>query len=159
MAAFKIRETMAGTLLLGACTDSKVRLYNVETGAELACLEGHTNVVRSVHFTEQEEGKIAGECNKIVSASYDGTVRVWTLQLEDPFHWECLYSISCMEAATPAPEPGQATKPVDIERAGVKRRTFEFAICCWIGSTVYCCGESTQIVVWRLPTESTDAAK
>jgi F-box and WD-40 domain protein 1/11 len=44
--AFKIRETTAGTLLLGTCTDSTARLYNVETGAELACLEGHTNIVR-----------------------------------------------------------------------------------------------------------------
>jgi F-box and WD-40 domain protein 1/11 len=159
MAAFKIRETMAGTLLLGACTDSKVRLYNVETGAELACLEGHTNVVRSVHFTEQEEGKIAGESNRIVSASYDGTVRVWTLQLEDPFYWECLYSISCMEAATPAPEPGQAKKPVDFESAGAEKKNRRIYNMLLDGSTVYCCGESTQIVVWRLSTESIDAAE
>tara|TARA_R110002003_G_scaffold124_19_gene11344 strand:- start:4558 stop:4896 length:339 start_codon:yes stop_codon:yes gene_type:complete len=103
MAAFKIRETMAGTLLLGACTDSKVRLYNVKTGAELACLEGHTNVVRSVQFTEKEVGKIGRECNRIVSASYDGTVRVWTLQLEDPFHWECLFGNLLYGSSDPGP--------------------------------------------------------
>lgn len=64
-----------------------------------------------------------------------------------------------MEAATPAPEPGQATKSVDIERAGAEKKNLRICDMLLDGSTVYCCSEITQIVVWRLLTESTHAAK
>jgi len=49
-----------------------VRIWDIESGKELQRLVGHTDEVYDVVFLP--DGK------KIATASYDGTVRIWTLE-------------------------------------------------------------------------------
>ena len=62
-----------GKRLAGACGDKTVRVWNLETGALIAALEGHTfELVTDVVFSP--DGKhLAGACR-------DKTVRVWNLE-------------------------------------------------------------------------------
>lgn len=58
--------------------DKTVRLWDAETGKELAVLEGHTDIVRSVRFTPDSEG--------LASGSDDKTVRLWDLKTKKTTH-------------------------------------------------------------------------
>jgi WD40 repeat protein len=162
MAQFQIRVDTAGTRqLVGACTDTKVRIYNIETGAELACLEGHINVVCSVQLLEPDQSD-AGPL-RIASASYDGTVRLWTLPQPTLTSWECVRTLSFSDAVvTPRPvlpqTPIQDTHDLVREeeaRKGILARQGEKHINRALdmqvsGSYLYCCGEGAHIVAWRL---------
>lgn len=53
----------------------KIRVWDVMTGKQLECFEGHKERVRCAAFLD-EEG------NRVVSASDDGTVRVWEAQIK-----------------------------------------------------------------------------
>ena len=52
--------------------DHSVRLWDLETGAELRRFDGHQNAVLSVAF--------APDGRRAVSASFDGTIRIWDLE-------------------------------------------------------------------------------
>ncbi|KAF1956341.1 WD40 repeat-like protein [Byssothecium circinans] len=104
VAQFQVRKSAAGTQLAGACTDGMVRLYDVDKGDELACLKGHTGVVRSLQFTEARGPNSFFGHAWIASASYDGTIRVWARQQEGSLSWECLYNFSFSDAVV-APLP------------------------------------------------------
>jgi WD40 repeat protein len=162
MAQFHVTEKRAaGTeQLVGACTDGIIRLYDMDTGEELACLEGHTNVVCSVQVVQSDLADAAHL--RIASASYDGTIRLWTLLQEIPFSWECLCTLSFSDVIVmPRSFPSQALPmgsnvAQEIERKkrmlGAKKETkvqraFDMQVS---GSYLYCCGESAQIIVWRL---------
>jgi WD40 repeat protein len=60
-----------GRRLAAANDDGTVGLFDVESGAELPPLRGHTNKVRSVAFHPLS--------TRLASAGLDGTVRVWNL--------------------------------------------------------------------------------
>ena len=51
--------------------DTSVRVWNLETGDEMYRFEGHTDTVQSLIFTPDSDA--------ILSASWDGTVRQWSL--------------------------------------------------------------------------------
>ncbi|KIL69523.1 hypothetical protein M378DRAFT_183963 [Amanita muscaria Koide BX008] len=53
-------------LITGSC-DRTVRVWNLETGAELHCLKGHTRAVRCLQFDEA----------KLITGSMDNTIKVW----------------------------------------------------------------------------------
>lgn len=59
-----------GTLLVSASSDRTARLWNPDTRAEIATLEGHTDLVTSV--------AVSPDGHRIATASKDGSVRVWT---------------------------------------------------------------------------------
>jgi WD40 repeat protein len=60
-----------GTLLAIGGADNKGHIVEVETGTEIATLEGHTARVRSIAW--------APDGTRVVTASDDGTARLWTL--------------------------------------------------------------------------------
>jgi WD40 repeat protein len=113
IARFQVKEDASDAeRLIGACTDGTVRLYNTETGAELACLKGHTNVVSSVEFLDPDVAD-TGHIG-VASASYDGTVRLWTILEEPIFSWKCVSEFSFSDVVvTPRPFPRYTTTNKD----------------------------------------------
>ena len=61
-----------GTLLASASADNTVRLWDVETNANIATLEGHERRVNAVAFSP--DGKV------LASAGGDGPVRLWNVE-------------------------------------------------------------------------------
>lgn len=62
-----------GRFVVSGSTDDSARIHDVGQGVEIACLRGHTNLIRSVQavFDDRTEVKT------IISGSYDGSIRVW----------------------------------------------------------------------------------
>lgn len=58
------------TRLATACADGTIRLWDVATGQEVGVLDGHRQYVHQIAFSP--------DGSTIVSASGDGTLRVWT---------------------------------------------------------------------------------
>ncbi|KAF4576871.1 WD40 repeat-like protein [Pleurotus pulmonarius] len=54
-------------ILITGSYDRTARVWNLETGAELHCLRGHTRAVRALQFDEV----------KLITGSMDHTIRVW----------------------------------------------------------------------------------
>lgn len=54
-------------ILITGSYDRTVRVWNLETGVEVACLKGHTRAVRALQFDEA----------KLITGSMDHTIRVW----------------------------------------------------------------------------------
>lgn len=72
--AFSAEFTPDGRIISGG--DSTVRVWNAETGAPIAALHGHINIVMSV--------AVSAEGDKVVSGSTDNTVRVWDIRNIQP---------------------------------------------------------------------------
>jgi TPR repeat protein len=57
-------------LVLSGCTDGIARLWNLETGEEICCFEGHTDQIEyGVAFSTKGD--------LVATGSYDGTVKLW----------------------------------------------------------------------------------
>ncbi|KAH3973685.1 hypothetical protein HBI81_139880 [Parastagonospora nodorum] len=168
---FQLRNDAAGTeQLVGACTDGTIRIYNTETGAELACLEGHTNVVSSVQLLKEDS---AGDRTiYVASASYDGRVRLWKLPAGDLSLGKCATQLSFTDAVvTPLPLPvslkanndpvdparKEEIKIRDLEKKGEKfvYRVFVMQVS---DGYLYCGGESAHVFAWKLHAELDDIA-
>lgn len=54
-------------ILITGSYDRTVRVWNLETGLEVACLKGHTRAIRALQFDEA----------KLITGSMDHTIRVW----------------------------------------------------------------------------------
>ena len=54
-------------ILITGSDDRTARVWNLETGSQIHCLEGHTRPVRSLQFDEV----------KLVTGSMDRTIRIW----------------------------------------------------------------------------------
>jgi len=61
-----------GRRVVSGSYDQTVRVWDAQTGAELACLRGHTDNVASV--------ALSPDGRRLVSGSHDQTVRVWDAQ-------------------------------------------------------------------------------
>ncbi|HZM90137.1 MAG TPA: hypothetical protein VFF31_26700 [Blastocatellia bacterium] len=61
-----------GRLIVSASTDKTLKLWDAQTGTELASLVGHNGVVRSCEFSP--------DASRIVSASDDNTLKLWDAQ-------------------------------------------------------------------------------
>lgn len=66
---FALARSPDGQLLASAGEDQVIRLWDTQTGAELAQLAGHTDTVWSLAFNR--------DGSRLVSASFDGSARVW----------------------------------------------------------------------------------
>jgi WD40 repeat protein len=81
-------------LLASASADRTIRIWNPKTGAQLQALSGHENYVVSLAFSA--DGK------RLVSGSYDNTVRVWELYGYGQYrlrrkltgHYDSVYSVA-----------------------------------------------------------------
>ncbi|KAM0708936.1 hypothetical protein Q7P35_002972 [Cladosporium inversicolor] len=62
-----------GRFIVSGSTDESVRIYDIDRKVEVACLKGHTNLVRSVRAVFDDDGEV----ETIISGSYDGSIRVW----------------------------------------------------------------------------------
>ncbi|KAH8112387.1 WD40 repeat-like protein [Phellopilus nigrolimitatus] len=60
-----------GDLIVSGSNDCKIKVWRASTGACLATLSGHTLLVRALAFDPHSQ--------RLVSASYDKTVKVWDL--------------------------------------------------------------------------------
>lgn len=63
-----------GKTVVSGSSDMTVRVFNRRTGAETAQLMGHGDLVRTVQSSAHGNGSGPG---KIVSGSYDETIRIW----------------------------------------------------------------------------------
>ena len=66
----QINETLTHPsfpILITGSYDRTARVWNLDTGAQIHCLEGHTNAVRALQFDEV----------KLVTGSMDRTIRIW----------------------------------------------------------------------------------
>ena len=62
-----------GRFIVSGSTDNSARIYDVDQKVEVARLEGHTNLIRSVQAVFDD----SGEVNTVVSGSYDGSIGIW----------------------------------------------------------------------------------
>ncbi|KAF2651481.1 WD40 repeat-like protein [Lophiostoma macrostomum CBS 122681] len=158
MLRFQLIHEGRGTTVVGAGTDSTVRVYDVDiqdgTCAELACLEGHTGVVRSVDIIRGPSGssKGVGEDWKIVSAGYDGTVKVWGRREEAGalLDWGCVETLSFSdEMLTPVTDFNhqELTEEGFVIVKNIPNRVMDMQV---DGRWIYCCGEGAEIVAWEL---------
>jgi WD40 repeat protein len=118
--------------VLAACTDYAIRVFDVETGDEEVCLYGHGNCVKSVKMVGNSE-----ETRMIVSASYDGTVRLWT-RSDAQVGWSTVRILNLREVV------GN-----DIIQIDDAKRVHDIAVDEMEGF-IYACGEAREIVRWKL---------
>jgi WD40 repeat protein len=145
-ASFQVRHDATGTQLIGAYTDGMVRVYDLDKGVEVACLEGHTGPVCSVKLVDAGLAGSTSEYPRIASASYDGTIRLWARQQGSQFSWEIVDILSFSDAViSPVPTLPQARST--IQEGKNVYRAADIAVC---GHYLYCCGEGSHIVVWHL---------
>lgn len=71
-----------GRFVVSGSTDNSARIYDVDHQVEVACLKGHTNLIRSVQAVFDD----CGEVTTIITGSYDGSIRVWQ-QSPDSREW------------------------------------------------------------------------
>ena len=62
-----------GRFIVSGSTDNSAKIYDVDQHAEIACLEGHTNLIRSVQTVFGNNAEV----KTIVTGSYDGSIRFW----------------------------------------------------------------------------------
>ena len=152
---FHIRPGATNEQIVGACSDGTIRLYDLNDDNELARLEGHTSVAYALDVFPANTAGAGKDVLKIASASYDGTVRVWTLQQEKPFSSECLRDLSYSEAMkTPLPIEQAATDGEPENEKKGANRTMGVQV---DGDRLYCCGEGAEIVVWDITTTTDDS--
>lgn len=65
-----------GKIVASAGADKTIRLWNLETGAQIRILQGHSDWVRAIAFSP--DGK------SLASADYDETIKLWNLATGEP---------------------------------------------------------------------------
>jgi WD40 repeat protein len=120
-----------------------VRVYDLDKGIELACLEGHTGLVCSVKLVDAGLAGSTSEYLRIASASYDGTVRLWAQQQGSLFSCEIVNILSFSDVVI-SPVPALPQAQSTIQEGKNVYRAADIAVC---GRYLYCCGEGSHIVV------------
>ncbi|OAL52749.1 WD40 repeat-like protein [Pyrenochaeta sp. DS3sAY3a] len=147
-------QLIESTIVLCACTDNTVRLSNIESGTDLACLQGHTNVVRAVEVIEKADSRADSKSSidylQVASASYDGTIRIWAIHHKESIPWTCLRILSFSDMVlTPLPSLSRHAMETSLATGTVEvHRVMDMAL---DGRFLYCCGEAAEIVCWHLP--------
>ncbi len=73
-----VQVSSDGRLILAACSDRAVRVWEAATGREVQTLRGHTDDITVARFLPNPDGE------QVVTASRDKTVRVWDLRSGQP---------------------------------------------------------------------------
>jgi F-box and WD-40 domain protein 1/11 len=63
-----------GHFIVSGSSDNSAKIYDVSQKLDVGYLRGHTNLVRSIQAVFDDDG---AEVKKVISGSYDGSVRVW----------------------------------------------------------------------------------
>jgi len=74
-------KAVASDRAVSSSRDFTIRVWNIITGECQAILEGHTGTVRTLAYNK----------NILVSASYDSTARIWSLENQEPINQECIH--------------------------------------------------------------------
>ena len=69
-----VQVSSDGNLILAACSDKTVRIWEAATGREVQTLRGHTDDISVARFLPNPDGE------QVVTASCDKTVRVWDIR-------------------------------------------------------------------------------
>lgn len=125
-----------GRFIVSGATDESVRIYDTDQEVEIACLKGHTNLVRSVQAVFDHDGEV----KVVISGGYDGNIRIWE-QVPGSREWRMQHHshLSGFQAS----EDGQGGK--DAERFG--NRIFSIAL---DANRLVCSGQGPMIRVWDL---------
>ncbi|KAJ1656754.1 hypothetical protein IWQ61_003725 [Dispira simplex] len=126
----------AGNQLLSGSFDQTVRLHGLKSGKMLKEYRGHTSFINSVRFTL--------DFTKVLSASSDGTVRVWDYKSCD-----CLASFIPHANTLTAAQP-HITTPIVQRIALVPQLTDQFIVCPKLSSAmlVSLTGETVRSFDW-----------
>ena len=129
-----------GRFVVSGSSDNSVRIYDVEQKAEVACLTGHTGLIRSVQAVFDDE---SAEVKTVISGSYDGTVRFWE-QVPGSPEWRTRYQFDL----------GDFQVAYGESRAGNEANTRIFSLALDANRFV-CAGQGPAIRVWdlRLPSK------
>jgi WD40 repeat protein len=71
-----VENGAAGTCIVTAGTDNFARIWNADTGTQVALLNGHQDWVNSAAFSS--DGKL------VITASLDKTIRLWSVAAAEP---------------------------------------------------------------------------
>lgn len=123
-----------GHYIVSGSTDESVRVYNVGKGVEVACLEDHTDLVRSVKAVFDDEGEV----KTVISGSYDGTIRIWE-QVPGSQEWQTKHQLHL--DSFQANRDGQADNETD--RFGNRIFSVDFD-----DNRFVCSGQGPMIRVW-----------
>jgi WD40 repeat protein len=70
--ALSVRIYNQGSRIISGGEDNAIRIWDLDSFTEVACLQGHTNEINAICVFADE--------SKAVSAALDGTLRVWDLE-------------------------------------------------------------------------------
>lgn len=77
-----------GRFIVSGSTDESVRIYDIDQEMEIACLKGHTDLVRSVRAVSDNSRNV----RTIFSGSYDGSIRIWE-QVPGSQEWQTSHQL------------------------------------------------------------------
>lgn len=146
MRQVKVEVVGTETWLVGACSDGAIRVYNMDEETEIACLQGHQGVVSAVSIMATDAAETESEALRVVSASYDGLIGIWSVQRKRLYSWQVVRWISFSESVVhPFPSSRKVRTPASSKQEG-EFVTLPFDVQVDSG-LIYCCGESACMVV------------
>lgn len=125
-----------GQFIVSGSTDESVRIYDIDQKMEIACLKGHTDLVRSVRAVFDNSGNV----KTIFSGSYDGSIGVWE-QVSDSQELRTLHEVHL--SGFHACEDGHSDEDADR----FSNRIFSVDL---DANRFVCSGQGPMIRVWDL---------
>lgn len=134
-----------GRFIVSGSTDNTAKIFDANEGVEVACLRGHTSLVRSVQAVFDDDDGV--EVKTVITGSYDGTVRVWE-QVPGSREWHTLhqFDIGGFEAH-------EAVR-LDNEAKDIGERDFRIFSVDLDANRFVCAGEGPVIRFWDLRSPS-----
>lgn len=152
-----VQLTADGTKIVSGSKDTTIRIFDI-SGAENACLTGHSSMVRTVQVnlagdalpesSEEHRSKLDTKANqspyvnRIVSGSYDGSIAIWTRGSDG--RWLVAHRLNFRDTLLRMPStyaPGDAVENETAGRGQVFKLLFD-------ERRLICCGQGRRIVGW-----------